>query len=256
MILFYGYNDGQALAIQSRRNLVRVALYSLILVIPFTVIGIITSEYLWLLCWIFPCLFFVLAIANFLFVKYNDEVFLKGVKTKHRFQVENGKIYKDGKEIKRVDKIKVYPYKNSLFMETSHSFFRIPDGEYQVGSRQELLQIMTINRNHTIKLRLPPKTEEEKTEILFAEINLKDKCRLFYSKDKKHIVYIYRLPDGFFSVGAEHLTLADEDELRFGTSYGWWEPDCCSGTSIFQTEELAYNEIKNTLFDYEELFCD
>lgn len=253
MILFYGYNDGQALAIQNRRNLARVALYSLIVVIPFTVIGIITTEYLWLLCWIFPCAFLALALATFLFRKYDDEVFLKGEKKRHIFKVENGEIYKDGKEIKQVDKIKIYVYKDYLFMETSHSFFRIPNEAYEVGSRQELLQSMIIKRNHTIKLRLPPKTEEEKTEILFAKINREDKCRLFYSKDKRRIVYIFRLRDGFFSVGAEHLTLADEDELQFGTGYGWWEPDKDSGKSIFQTEELAYNEIKNMLSDYEEL---
>ena len=251
MIIFYGYNDGRALTIRNRKIHLSIALYSLILVIPFTFIGIIKTEYFWFVAWVFPLIFFFFSILDFCFIKYNNEVFLKGLKKKHLFKVEHAKIYKDGKEIKQVYKIKLYKYKNYLFMEMAKSFYRIPDDEYIAGSRTELLQIMAVKSNHTVWLRLPEKTNEEKTDILFREINLEGKCRLFYSKNREHIVYIYKRYDGFFSVGSASLILADNDELEFTNTYGWWEPDNI-GNSIFETEEMAFNEIKNQLSNYKE----
>lgn len=252
MIIFYGYNDGQALAVRNRKIYVRIALYSLILVIPFTVIGIVRTEYLWFLSWVFPLFFLFLSILTFFLVKYDNEVFLKGIRKKHLFKVENLKIYKDGKEIKRVDKIRLYKHKNYLFLETADSFFRIPDDEYTAGSRTELLQTLKINKNHSVWLRLPFKTVEEKKDILFREINLENKCRLFYSNNKDYIVYIYRREDGFFSVGADRLVLADDEEMDLLKIYGWWEPDNVI-KSIFETEETAYADIKNSIADYKEL---
>lgn len=252
MIIFYGYNDGQALAIRNRNACMRIALYSLIIVIPFTVIGMIRREYLWFLSWGFPLFFWFLSLLTFFFVEYDNKVFLKGLRKKHLFKVEKLKIYQDGKEIKRVDKIRLYERKNYLFLETARSFFRIPDDEYLTGSRTELLQTMIVNRNHTVRLRLPPKMVEEKKDILFREINLENKCRLFYAKNKEHIVYIYKRADGFFSVGADRLVLADDEESDLFETYGWWESDR-AGTSIFETEEMAYNDIKNIIANYEEL---
>ena len=252
MIIFYGYNDGQALAVQNRKVYLRIALYSLIAVIPFTVIGIIRTEYFWFFSWAFPLFFLFLSILTFFFVKYDNEVFLKGLRKKHLFKVENVKIYKDGKEIKRINKIRLYKHKNYLLMKTADSFFRIPDDEYLMGSRTELLQTMIVNRNHTVWLRLPPKTVEEKRDLLFREIRLEKSCRLFYSKNKEHILYICRREDGFFSVGAERLILADDAELDLFKVYGWWEPDNIT-KSIFETEEMAYNDIKNAIVDYDEL---
>lgn len=196
MIIFNGYNDVAALAARNRKVYLRIALYSLLLVIPFTVIGIVRAEYLCFLSWVFPLFFIFLCI--FTFVKYDNEVFLKGTRKKHLFKVENQKIYKDGKEIKQVGKIRLYKCKNYLCMKTSGSFFRIPDEEYVLGSRTELLQILIINPDHTVWLRLPHKTFEEKKDLLFNEIDWENKCRLFYSKNKEHIVYIYKRADGFF----------------------------------------------------------
>ena len=252
MIAFYGYNDGRAMAIRNRQVFLRIALRSLIFVIPLTLIGTVRAECLWFISWVFPLFFLFLSITTFFFVKYDDQVFLSGLKLKHLFKVENAKIYKDGKEIKPVSKIKLYQRKDYLFMETSHSYFRIPDDEYVAGSRAELLQAMVVNRDHTVWLRLPPKTEEEIKDMLFREIDLNHKCRLFYSKNKDHIVYIAKREDGFFSVGADRLILANDSEMEFIHAYGRWEPENM-GKSVFETEEMAFHEIQTQVSDYEEL---
>ncbi|MGN0807248.1 MAG: hypothetical protein ACI4MN_02240 [Candidatus Coproplasma sp.] len=107
-------------------------------------------------------------------------------------------------------------------------------------------------RKHSASLQLHSKTIEEKKELLFNKINLENKSRLFYSRDKERIVYIYKRDDGYYSVGAESLTLADDEEITLYNTYGWWEPKSIR-KSIYETEEMAYNDIKNLLVDYEEL---
>lgn len=109
-----------------------------------------------------------------------------------------------------------------------------------------------MKRKRSARLQLPPKTVEEIKDILFKKINLENKSRLFYSKNRERIVYIYKRDDGFYSVGAERLTLANDEEITAYETYGWWEPDIIR-KSIFETEEMAYNDIKNILVDYEEL---
>ena len=99
---------------------------------------------------------------------------------------------------------------------------------------------------------LLPKTEGEKVDLLFAKIKLDNKCRLFYSADKRNIVYIYMRDDGFFSVGKERLVFADEEEIKIFQTYGWWE-DCNTKTSIYDTQERAYNDVKCEFADYLEL---
>lgn len=252
MIIFYGYNDGQAVAIQNRRVLLRLALCSLVLVIPLTVLAIVIKEYSCLIVWCIPFLFLLFFALTFPMAKYDDRIFLKGLKTKHLFQLSNAKLYKDGKEVKQVEKIKLYRRKKYLFLVTGRSYFRIPNDAYTVGSREELLQRVSLCKNHTIRLLLPPVTEEEKKEILLRKINLEGKCRLFYSKDRDRIVYIYQREDGFFSIGAERLELADDEDAQMMNVYGWWEQENI-GKSIFQTEEMAFREIKNTIDEYEEL---
>ncbi|MGN1104517.1 MAG: hypothetical protein ACI4QI_06530 [Candidatus Coproplasma sp.] len=109
-----------------------------------------------------------------------------------------------------------------------------------------------MSANRFTRLQLTHKTVEEKKDIMFKEINFSNKCRIFYSKDRAHIVYIFKRDDGFYSIGAERLTLADDEEIVMYKTYGWWEPESIR-KSIYETEEIAYCDIKNAIADYEEL---
>ena len=252
-IVFIGYNDGKAIAIKNRRSFRKVSACSLSLVIPISVIGVICRQYfLAIVVWAFPVFFLVLSALTFLFVRYDDGTFLQGKKTKHEFTVENGKILKDGKEIRRTDRIRLYRYRRFLLMETDRSFFRIPDDEYAQGSREELLQSLTVRADHSVWLRLPEKTDEEKIDLLFGERDFSDKCRVFYSKDKTRVVYIFRRRDGLYSVGTERLNLADEEESELFHEYGWWVPEG-SGISLYETMDEAYRDIGNLISGFEEL---
>ena len=48
-------------------------------------------------------------------------------------------VYKDGKEIKLIRSVKIYHYKNFLYMETSHSMFIIKNTDFISGDREGLL---------------------------------------------------------------------------------------------------------------------
>ena len=137
-------------------------------------------------------------------------------------------------------------------METDRSFFRIPDEEYVQGSREELLQSLTVRADHSVRFLLPEKTDEEKIELLFGETDFSDKCRVFYSKDKTRVVYIFRRGDGLYSVGTERLKLADEEESELFHEYGWWVPEG-SGISLYGTMDEAYRDIGNLISGFEEL---
>lgn len=80
------------------------------------------------------------------------------------------------------------------------------------------------------------------------------KERLFYSKDKTKIIYIYKNIAGSYSIGEERLYIADEEERRYLHEYGWWEPSWGSGlASFYGTVEEAFRDIETDIRDYIEL---
>lgn len=48
------------------------------------------------------------------------------------------------------------------------------------------------------------------------------------------------------------MIFADDEEIGLCNVYGWWVPENIR-KSIFETEEMAYNDIKAVIVDYEEL---
>ena len=87
-----------------------------------------------------PALLLLLSFLVLLFERYDENVFLQGERKDHTFRIEDGLIYKDGKEIKLIQSIRIYRYRGFLYMETSHSMFVIKDTDYTDGSRDELIE--------------------------------------------------------------------------------------------------------------------
>lgn len=136
---FEGKNGGLAMAIRSHILIMRAFAISLIIcIIPAIILLCIHNPHFYIFL-VFPPFFLVLSFIDFAFIKYNDKVFLSNLKTDHIFEIQNNTIYKDGKEIKLIQAIKIYRYKGFLYMETSHSTFIIKDTDYAVGDRKTFL---------------------------------------------------------------------------------------------------------------------
>ena len=75
----------------------------------------------------------------FLFIKYDENVFLEGTQKDHLFEIKNNCLFKDGKEMKMIQSVKIYRYKGFLYMETSHSMFVIKDTDFLIGDRNSFL---------------------------------------------------------------------------------------------------------------------
>ena len=128
------------------------------------------------------------------------------------------------------------------------------DSDYLTGSREELLSHIRFKKGHYISFVLPPKPDQEIIDLLFNRVNLDGKERLFYSKDKTKIIYIYKNIAGSYSIGEERLCIADEEERRYLHEYGWWEPSWGSGlASFYGTVEEAFRDIETDIRDYIEL---
>lgn len=131
---FKARNGGKAIAIHNHIRMFRAFAVTLPLCLILTVI--VPSLFLSLLL---PALLLLLSFLVLLFEKYDENVFLQGERKDHTFRIEDGLIYKDGKEIKLIRSIRIYRYRGFLYMETSHSMFVIMDTDYTVGSRDELI---------------------------------------------------------------------------------------------------------------------
>ena len=131
---FKARNGGKAIAIHNHIRMFRAFAVTLPLCLILTVI--VPSLFLSLLL---PAGLLILSFLVLLFEKYDENVFLKGERKDHTFRIEDGLIYKDGKEIKLIRSIRIYRYRGFLYMETSHSMFVIRDTDYTVGSRDELI---------------------------------------------------------------------------------------------------------------------
>lgn len=131
---FKARNGGKAIAIHNHIRMFRAFAVTLPLCLILTVI--VPSLFLSLLL---PALLLLLSFLVLLFERYDENVFLQGERKDHTFRIEDGLIYKDGKEIKLIRSIRIYRYRGFLYMETSHSMFVIMDTDYTVGSRDELI---------------------------------------------------------------------------------------------------------------------
>lgn len=69
-------------------------------------------------------------------------------------------------------------------------YYRIMNYDYLAGSREELLSQIRFHNKHYISINLPPKTDEEIIDLFFNKVDSDGKERLFYSKDKRRIIYI------------------------------------------------------------------
>lgn len=132
---FKARNGGKAIAIHNHIRMFRAFAVTLPLCLILTVIR--PPLFLSLLL---PAGLLLISFLVLLFEKYDENVFLKGERKDHTFRIEDGLIYKDGKELRLIRSIRIYRYRGFLYMETSHSMFVIKDTDYTVGSRDELIE--------------------------------------------------------------------------------------------------------------------
>lgn len=248
-----GYNDTKANAIYGAIRLMNIVIISFIISLFFLIPTFVFHIYELLYIFIFPVFMIILTILQY-FLNSSDKAYLKNTKTKHNFCLDNGIFYKDEKEIRNKDGIRIYKFKHFLFLELKKSYYRIMDSDYLTGSREELLSHIRFKKGHYISFVLPPKSDQEIINLLFSRVNLDGKERLFYSKDKTKIIYIYKNIAGSYSIGEERLFIADEEERRYLHEYGWWEPSWGSGfVSFYGTVEEAFRDIETDIRDYIEL---
>ena len=142
---FKGRNGGMAIAIRNHIMLFRVFVISLLIsIIPIMFFICAHNPYFWIFL-IIPLMSFVLSFAVLLFIKHDENVFLSLEKKDHVFEIKDNHLSKDGKEIKHVKSIKIYRYKNFLYMETSHSIFIVKDTDFIIGDRERLLKWATVS---------------------------------------------------------------------------------------------------------------
>ena len=245
-----GYNDGKSIGINSFIKLRPFVIATLVLSIIVLIPAFVFKIYELLVLWILPVMLILVAFFQYV-VNSNYKTFLKGQKIKHTLRFENGTFFKDGKEIKSKDKIRIYKFRRFLFLELKNSYYRIENDDYLVGNREGLLDQLNILKNNYVRFALPPKTKEEIIELLFNKLNPKAYECLFYSLDRTRIIYIFKNDVGSYSVGYEKIVIADDHEREFTNEYGWWEHDyLVKNISYYGTKEEALNDIKNEIIDY------
>ena len=132
---FKARNGGKAIAMHNHIRMFRAFAVTLPLCLILTII--FSPLFLSLLL---PAGLLLLSFLVLLFERYDENVFLQGERKDHTFRIEDGLIYKDGKELRLIRSIRIYRYRGFLYMETSHSMFVIKDTDYTVGSREELIE--------------------------------------------------------------------------------------------------------------------
>lgn len=136
---FKGRNGGMAVAMRNHIMLFRAfAITLLIALVPTIIFIYINNPSFWVFL-ILPLMLLVFSYVVFFFSKYDDRVFLSNQKKEHIFEVKNNTLFKDGKEIKLIQSIKIYRYKKFLYMETPHSAFVISNADYISGDRETFL---------------------------------------------------------------------------------------------------------------------
>lgn len=246
-----GYNDGKAIFIYSSLRWIVFFIISLIIFFVASIFAFVYKIYELLLIFSVPLIILIIMeIINFCLINYNTKVFLQGLKIKHKFKLENSILYKDGKEIKNIDYIKIYKFKNRLFLELKKSYYRIENNDYLMGSREEFLSQLFFYKRHFVKFRLPKKTQEEIIDIIFNSIDFNGIEKFFYSKDKTKIIYIYKNSSGSYSVNREQMVIFSDEEYKYLQEYGYYDLYGDYFASYYGTIQEAYNDIKNEVKDF------
>jgi hypothetical protein len=142
-ISFYGYNDGKAIEIYNCINLFLPTVISIIVSLILSLLAYFLHNPYLLAVWIFPAILLLIYILCISVTSYNDRVYLTGAKKRHSFIVDNGTLIRDGKPMK-IDGIKLYTFKNFVFLITKKTYYRIPNEEFVGISREEFLSFMKV----------------------------------------------------------------------------------------------------------------
>ena len=142
-ISFYGYNDGKAIEIYNCINLFLPTVISIIVSLILSLLAYFLHNPYLLAVWIFPAILLLIYILCISVTSYNDRVYLTGAKKRHSFIVDNGSLIRDGKPMK-IDGIKLYTFKNFVFLITKKTYYRIPNEEFVGISREEFLNFMKV----------------------------------------------------------------------------------------------------------------
>ena len=142
-ISFYGYNDGKAIEIYNCINLFLPTVISIIVSLILSLLAYFLHNPYLLAVWIFPAILLLIYILCISVTSYNDRVYLTGAKKRHSFIVDNGSLIRDGKPMK-IDGIKLYTFKNFVFLITKKTYYRIPNEEFVGISREEFLSFMKV----------------------------------------------------------------------------------------------------------------
>lgn len=142
-ISFYGYNDAKAIEIYNCINLFLPTVISIIVSLILSLLAYVLHNPYLLAVWIFPAILLLIYILCISVTSYNDRVYLTGAKKRHSFIVDNGSLIRDGKPMK-IDGIKLYTFKNFVFLITKKTYYRIPNEEFVGISREEFLSFMKV----------------------------------------------------------------------------------------------------------------
>ena len=140
-ISFYGYNDGKAIEIYNCINLFLPTVISIMVSLVLSLLSYFLHNPYLLVIWIIPVILLLTYILCISVTSYNDRVFLSGAKKRHSFIVDNGTLTRDGKPMK-TDGVKIYAFKNFVFLITKKTYYRIPNEEFVGISREEFLSFM------------------------------------------------------------------------------------------------------------------
>lgn len=144
-ISFYGYNDGKAIEIYNCINLFLPTVIAIIVSLVLSLLSYFWSNPYLLVIWIIPVILILAYILCISVTGYNDRVFLAGTKKRHSFIIDNGTLIRDGKPMK-TDGIKIYTFKNFVFLITKKTYYRIPNEEFVGISREEFLSNMKVKQ--------------------------------------------------------------------------------------------------------------
>ncbi len=155
MIKFYGFNNGKAIAVNNHKNMMNAFWITFFPSLILSVIAFIFAPLALLPIWIMPIMFISIAWLVFITEKYDETVFLQAQIKKHEFLIDNGVIYKNGKERKDIRKMSLYKYKKYLLIVFNRGeFYLIPNNAFIEGSRSEFLASIRFTRFRSFKFKI------------------------------------------------------------------------------------------------------
>lgn len=158
---FIGKNDGFTTYFSNQQNLKKISFYSfLILIIPTITLTLIFNIY-FLVFLTIPILGMLLVIIHSLLknklINYQNKTNIEfKQKTQHLFEIKDNHLYKDYREIKNIQAITIYLYKDFILLKQKNNYisdYIIHNSDYQKGSREEFIAWIK-NNNFKIKKRL------------------------------------------------------------------------------------------------------